>query len=908
MPLEAGSKLGQYEILSSLGAGGMGEVYRARDRSLDRDVAIKVLPESVAGDPERLTRFEREAKSLAALNHPNIATVHGFDSHADSSFLVMELVEGEDLSDRIQRGPLSFDRALPLFLQIAEGLEAAHAAGIIHRDLKPANIKVTEEGRVKILDFGLAKAMTPEAPTEGDLSQSPTLTAAATARGEVMGTAAYMSPEQAQGRPVDHRTDIWAFGACLFEALSGARPFGGDNPALVLASILKEEPDWESLPKLPRDLPRLLRRCLTKKRRDRLQAIGDARLDLAHAEMVDDSTPEAKPRFAAARLTAALVSGVVVGAGLLAWLRPMMLTPSDQAVVRFEIELPRDERLWAETDLPVLELSRGAETLAYIGNVAGQPGLFVRRLDDLSHLFLGLVPRRSTVMLSPDGRSIATASRKGIEKVSTEGGLPVRVFETPDGEATPTGAWLSGSRISLLLEGKGLVTLDEDGLSEPAPLTNLDVGRGEVGHDYPSELPEGRGFLITVLVHTGDNAHVEVLDIESGDRRLLIPKTTRAFYVDGGFVVFGRGDTIFAAPFDLERLELAGPETPVLSGVARETFWNRSPLFTVSRSGTMVYVPEDQGLGTTRLAWLARTGETQPLPVEEGYYSTAQLSPNGRTIALDQREGGRIALAKYDIGREQLSELTAVGTFNTLPVWHPDGKRIAITSNRPLADDAASGPWAIHLVSLATGEAELMQDSPRNNQQPGSWSRDGQLFAYLDGWGQGDLWVRPWEGSPEEAVQVESPPEAHAATATLSPDGRRIAYLQRHNDRDEIFVAELDPERIEVRRREKVSRGGGVEPVWSRDGQELFFRSLDGKRLLKVDVGTGAELELGPETFVVETPTIPPPNAWGSRRYDVAEDGRFLILEGANLDEPMRLVVVHNWVAELRDQFDSGGR
>ena len=556
MPLKPGTTLGPYTVTAKIGEGGMGEVYRARDTKLDRDVALKVLPEAFTADPDRLARFEREAKVLASLNHPNIAAIYGLEEADDTRALVLELVEGPTLADRIAKGPLPLDEAVPIAKQIAEALEAAHEAGVIHRDLKPANIKVRDDGTVKVLDFGLAKALDPN--TEGDPSQSPTLTAAATQMGVIMGTAAYMSPEQARGKPVDKRADIWAFGCVLYEMLTSKRAFGGDDVSLTLAKVLEREPRWESLSDTtPPNVRKVLERCLEKEPRQRVQAIGDVRLAMEGAfetAVSAPSEPGAVPQVQvwqrpAAVSLLALVVAIVTGVAV--W---SLMRPAPGAVVNSLLTPPPSMPLNIAIFDVNVALTPDGTRVVYRGLVNGQPHLFVRPLAVLDATPLtGLSSNPLNPFISPDGDWIGFFDGFGaLQRVSIRGGPAITIVEDVPGY--PRGAsWGPDDMIIFATGSSGLLRVPMGG-GELEVLTTPDAERGEVNHAWPEILPGGRAVLFTIDAAGGpQNAQIAVLSLESGDYEVLVPGGSNPRYVPTGHIVYGVGGTLRAVGFDLER-------------------------------------------------------------------------------------------------------------------------------------------------------------------------------------------------------------------------------------------------------------------------------------------------------------------------------------------------------------------
>ena len=885
MPLRAGEKLGNYEILSAIGAGGMGEVYRARDTKLEREVAIKVLPEELSKDPERLARFEREAKLLASLNHPAIATLHGFED----GFLVMELVEGETLAGRIARGPVSVDEALPLFIQIAEGLEAAHQKGVIHRDLKPANIKITPEGKVKILDFGLAKAFAPAESEVDDSSQSPTLTKG-TALGAIMGTASYMSPEQARGNPVDKRTDIWAYGVCFFETLSGRRPFDGETVTDTISAVVRAEPAFERLPgNTPPTIRKLLQRCLMKDRRSRLRDIGDALVELGDAESEPVVLSTAHRRRFVGWLPWGLAAGLAMA---LLW----SLGADDDATPgrksELSIELPATSPLWTRSDIPSLVLTPDGRSLVFLGGGGEDRQIFVRSMADRTVRPIPGTERAEEVSLfvSPDGEWVGFYRDETLWKTRIDGGIPVAILKSR--QKVWSARWFEDDTIVYTVGfSSPLHRVSADG-GKAETLT--DQAKGEIMHWSPRMLPDGKTVLFSVSVGNLEATHIELLSLETRNRKKLLEDSFFVEYARSGHLIFGRGETLFAVPFDVDRLEVTGSVTPVVNDVLMDQQEHRGALFTMSNSGTLVYAPRSEG-SRNRLVWASRTGDLENLELEPGQYRGIRISPDGSKVLVRTWDGREIRLHLLDLRRNVASPLNTGGDSSSYPVWSPDGSRLAFQSNR-------AGPYnmfSMWVDGRSTPEPLFEADII---QTPSSWSPDGKFLAFVDltaGEERSDVLLLPM-GSPGGEPQSLFSSESSAHSPRFSPNGRFIAYVSDESGRPEIYVAEFAPDGAQIKRTEKVSQSGGWEPVWSRDGRELYFRNLEGSELLFVDVQAGTALAFGEPKKLLDTPRLPPPIWWGAFYYDVAPDGRFLmVLESEERNSPMNLVVVLNWFEEL---------
>ncbi|HEV8375883.1 MAG TPA: protein kinase, partial [Candidatus Polarisedimenticolia bacterium] len=678
-----GGTLSHYRLVEKIGEGGMGVVWKATDTTLDREVAIKILPEIFSEDAERLARFEREAKLIASLNHPNIATIHGLHEADGVHFLAMELVEGEDLAKRIQRGAMPVEEALPAARQIAEALEAAHEHGIIHRDLKPANILLTPEGKVKVLDFGLAKAFEPEAPS-GSPSMSPTMTSMGTRVGMILGTAAYMSPEQARGRPVDRRADIWAFGCVLYEMLAGKPAFGGETISDTLAAVLRAEPDWQALPPgTGGSLTKLLLRCLTKDPKQRLRDIGEARIALeetpAAAGEVTDTVPVAVVRRVMLPWALAALLAVALAA---TWaFRRSTAVPSDlPGVMRLKVELSKGGALPGNVGLGAAAiLSPDGRTLAFIAGEERSRKLYVHRLDRAETMALSGTDGARGPFFSPDGHWIGFFSSRGLMKVGTEGGAPVRIADLKSDQGRG-GCW---DENDLIVFASGFDTAlskarSTGGKSEP--LTQLAAASDERSHRWPSPLPGGKAVLF-MTQRTGqdyDDADIEAAEIATGRRKLLLHGGSYPRYAPGGRLLFVRQNVLFAAPFDAERLEVTGPAKPVLEGVLASTgdqeSGDGSAQYSLSAAGTLVYRESEiqDRSQATEFVWVDRAGKETPAFQEPMRVLGFRISPDGTRVAMEARTERGFGTWIRDLRRSSTAPLGSDGDGSFSPVWSPD--------------------------------------------------------------------------------------------------------------------------------------------------------------------------------------------------------------------------------------------
>jgi Tol biopolymer transport system component len=707
MALATGARLGVYEIVALLGTGGMGRVYRARDTKLGRDVALKVLPDSLAHDVERLARFEREAHVLAALNHPHIAHIHGFEDSTDMPALVMELVEGSTLAERIAQGPIPVQEALPIARQIAEALEAAHGQGIIHRDLKPANIKVRDDGTVKVLDFGLAKAFDPSASSGAGATMSPTLSIHGTEAGIILGTAAYMAPEQARGKGVDTRADIWAFGVVLYEMLTGRRPFDGDDLSITLAAVLKADPDWQVLPlATPASLRRMLSRCLRKDPKDRLQAIGDARVEIA--ELINGVTdPVTTPIVPAGQLwrrtitaaAAVFLSGAIAFA--IGWFAARR-TVTPPRVWRFQITPPSSAALTINGIGRDVALTPDGSRLIYVG--ANGTTLFVRPIDQLEATPLVRGGALRDPFVSPDAQWVGFFDGpQTLKKVALNGGPAVLITQVDSFEQGAT--WSPDGTIIVAVTETGLQRVSADG-GVPAVLTRPDRTRGEANHRWPEILPGGHAVLYTATATTGgpDAASIAVLDLKSGRSTILLRGGSHAQYAATGHLMYAAAGALRAVAFDSTRMILLGMARPVVPQVLMTALGDAEA--TLAPDGTLVYVAAGEGNGVARtLVWVDRQGRETPIPAPARPYGFPQVCPNSPRIAvtsIDQNTD----IWLWDSGHATLTRVTSDPAIDTNPISMPDGRRVVFGSNRfgafNLFTTAAEGTGALERLTKSS--------------------------------------------------------------------------------------------------------------------------------------------------------------------------------------------------------------
>ena len=919
MPLAPGTRLGPYEVTAQIGAGGMGEVYRARDAKLGRDVALKILPEAFVGDPDRVARFEREAQVVAALNHPNIAIIHGFQESDGVRALVLELVEGETLAEVIARGPLPLTEALAIARQIADALEAAHDKGIVHRDLKPDNVKVTSSGTIKVLDFGLAKMLEPDTTRTPSYAgtMSPTISLHATYGGIILGTPAYMSPEQARGKPVDRRVDIWAFGCVLFELLTGRKTFDpGETISDAVAHILTREPDWTALPAdTPAHVHTLLRRCLQKDPQKRLPHIGLVRLELdegdshTHSAATATVAPLKSDTTSPARKRAALVAGALAAVGLgatLTWV--MMRTPPVTRQTRFSVEAVRP--ISTNAFFRNIAISPDGTQLAYadFGGGSAQQ-LLLRRLDRLDTQTMRGITSAGGPFFSPDSRTIgffAPASSE-LRKVSVDGGpaIPVCRFQ-----GAPRGAtWGTDDMIVFATndQATGLLSVPAGG-GEPKLLTKPDQKKGEQDHLFPSMLPGRRAVLFTVTPVGGliENSLVAVLDLATGQTKTLIRGGSHGIYVDTGHLVYASAGSLRAVRFDLDRLTVFGDAIALVDQV--RTLNSGAAQFDVSRSGTLVFMPggEDGVASVARsLVWVDRSGREQPIgAAPRRSYAVLRLSPDGRRVAVDTRDQESDVWI-WDVERETLTKLTTNPGVDALPIWTPDGAHIVFTSSR---DGLA--PNLFWQRADFTGTAERLATSA-NSQNPHSFTPDGKnLIVQMTVPGNStDLHVMAMDallsGKPATG-KMETAPLLHTMAAEvageISPDGRWIAYYSNSSGRNDVYVRAFP--NVEAGGQFPISTAGGTRPAWSRKGRELFYLDLDGAMMV-VPVQTTPTFSAGKPAKLFDA-------TWWTgqsvRTYDVTADGqRFLAIKDPMSSDsdatPQTFTVVLNWVQELKQKL-----
>jgi len=903
-----------YEVLRKLGEGGMGEVWLARDTKLEREVALKLLPEELASDPERMARFEREAKVLASLNHPNIATLFGLETAVPSgtdsgsiptprasgptTFLVMELIAGEDLNHRIARGPIPVDEALPIALQVAEAVEAAHEIGVVHRDLKPANVMVTSEGRVKVLDFGLAKAMDPPSPAppgEEEITDSPTLTAQMTRAGAILGTAAYMSPEQARGRPVDRRADIWAFGAVLYEMLAGRSAFAGETATDVLAHVIEREPDWEALPAdTPGPVRRLLRRCLVKEPRDRLRDIGDARLEISESGIAEVETAGAgTPPRARWMLPAAIAVGLAAGLGVGLLLssrlhRAPAARPSHPTIVSLPLPDGAPVPLGQQVGVRRVAISPDGRRIVYVGaDGTGGTRLYTRTLDDLGWEPIPGAEEGWQPFFSPDGAWVAFFTPSGeLRKASFAGGPPMTILEGIANSQWAFGAWGDDDRIIFAAWTSGLQRISSDG-GEVERLTAPD----DEWHERPEVLPGSETLLYQQI--SPDGARIVARSLTDGSEKVIVENAGESKYLASGHLLFRRRGAVMAAPFDLRRLELTGAALPLDLPV-----WIKHPPYldsvaqlAVSTTGALVYVPGKGSAWQEDLVWVGRDGEVERI-APSTWDPVYRLSPDGRRAATSFWEADRTVIEVLDLERQvatRMAEAPSIFWFN--PVWSPDGREIVFGTG-----STVEGALYRKTVDGGRPAELLLRTASYWGAVPWSFGPNSVLaFTTYHADTEVDIRFLSMERGVELPTHLDGPHDERQPA--FSPDGRRLAYQSDESGGYEIYVSEYPG----GGHKKRVSLGGGSGPLWSADGSELFFQSEDGRRLYVVDIerSPGQGLEIGEQRLLFEGSFQPSYDT--ALSYDLSLDGRrFLMRERPEDDIAARqLVLALDWFSEL---------
>jgi serine/threonine protein kinase len=901
MPLATGTKLGPYEIASPLGAGGMGEVYLAQDTRLGRRIAIKILPDKFSRDPQRMARFDREAKVLASLNHPNIAAIYGLEDSNGVRALVMEFVDGPTLAERIEKGPLPVDEALPIAKQIAEALVYAHERGIIHRDLKPANVKITLDGTAKVLDFGLAKALEDDFSAT-DISTSPTLSHAATQAGILLGTAAYMSPEQARGKKVDRRTDIWAFGAVLYEMLTGKPAFAGETISDTLAAVIRAEPDWSALRgNLPASIIRLVRRCLSKDANQRLRDIGEARIaiDTTISGTTEETAGppavavESQPlwRRALPWAVAATAIALAIAYSSLYWHASQ---PEPHRVMQLSLALPEPlAGVFDPNPGSPFALSPDGSQIVFVAAAAGKlQQLYLRPLDQQAATPIPNTENATQPFFSPDGQSVGFFALGKMRKVSLHGGPATQLCDAP----TPHGAsWALDDTIVYAPNfGSGLLRISSAG-GTPQTLTTPNPKEQEISHRWPQVLPGGMDVLFTIQVAsaaTYDDARIAVLSLQTGKWRTLTQGGSYARYVPSGHIVYAHAGSLIAVAFDLSRMEVSGSPVPVQEGVATTVLTSGGAEYDVTPSGLLAYVPGNAKPPTRSLVWVDRKGLAKTLPAPQRVYSSPSLSPDGKQLAVQINDDGVLAIWIYEFARNTLTRLTFGPGNSTTPVWTPDGRRVIYNTR------TTSPSFRSKLVDGSGKEERLFGkefDDP--GVTPYSVSPDGKalLFGAYGPTGKQAILTLPLDGN--DTIQPVLQASSNLSGLRFSPDGHWVTYSTDESGRREVCV---QPYPV-ASGKWMISTEGGQYSRWAHSGREIFFFS--GDKLMIVDVETQPAFKAGtPHTLFPTTGYL------GAGNYDVAPDGQhFLMIKQDDAQtNPKELNVVLNWSEELKRRAPLG--
>ena len=895
MAILPGRRLGPYEILAAIGAGGMGEVYKARDTRLDRTVAIKVLPAHLADRSELRERFEREAKTIASLNHPHICTLFDIGQQDGIDFLVMEHLEGETLAQRLQKGPLPLEQVLQFSIEISDALDKAHRKGITHRDLKPGNVMLTKSG-TKLLDFGLAKLKQEVAPGLPD-SQLPTMKSAITDRGMILGTLQYMAPEQVEGKEVDARTDIFAFGAVIYEMATGRKAFEGKTSASVMAKILEAEPpSMASLqPMTPPALDRVVKTCMAKEPDERWQSAGDLCRELkwiaeGGAQIALSSVAEDKgiralgPRLLILSLGILLLGVAITGVAV--WnLKPSPPLP----VTRTVINLPPGQQLAGLENGPAVALSPDGLDLAYVARQGGAQQLFLRSLDGFEAKPIPGTEDAVNPFFSPDGQWLGFFADGKLKKVSVSGG---GVVSLTDSGNIYGASWGSQGVIAFTPSGSSSLQQVSDAGGARQPLTHLE---SDLNQRWPDWLPGGKSLLFGGGA-IGD-PRVAVYSIATREQRNLIPGGTQPRYLPSGHLVYAQDGNLMAAPFDPKRLVVTGAAVSVVEGVGHSLISGHAQ-YSVSATGSLVYVNGASLSGQGKLVWVSRNGADQALAAPARAYVWPRISPDGKRIAASIAEQN-IQIWQYDISRDTLTRFTFEGNRNNNPTWTPDGKRIAFLSDKNIFWQLADGSGG--LERLTTSEF---------TEVPMSWSPDGQLLAFIE--------LNPSTGLDISMLHLGDPSAGsgqvrkaqmflrtpfNESVPRFSPDGRWVAYISNESSRNEIYVQPYPGPGGKW----QISTDGGTEPVWNPNGRELFFRN--GDKMWAVDITTQPSFAAGKPRLLFHGPYLLSPAT--SSNYDVSSDGqRFLMVKPNEQEQtaPTQINVVQNWFEELKQKVPAGNK
>ncbi|MHC4594440.1 MAG: protein kinase domain-containing protein [Planctomycetota bacterium] len=897
-----GGQIGPFRIEQELGRGAVGVVYLAHDTKLDRPVAIKSLPAEVMANPKARSRFSREARVLASLNHPNIATIYDeFQETEDVAYLILEYVPGQTLAERIAKKPLKLQEALTIALQIAEAVAAAHEHDVIHRDLKPGNIKITPEGKVKVLDFGLAKAVGGEG-----LDQQSTVTEP----GRVIGTPAYMSPEQARGKLADKRSDIWSFGCVLYEMLTGQLTFKGETVSDTLAGILEHEPSWQVLPEsTPANIRSLLRHCLEKDSRRRLRDIGDAGIEISETlsqpatlPPITEATPiAARPLRWRLRIAWSLATSLCIVAAFFIGIivrdsRPPSSPAQARPVTVFPMDIPPTQHLDINLFTSAVALSPDGTSLVYVASQEGQRWLFVRKMDELEPRLIPGTEDASYPFFSPDGESIAFLAGGKLKKVSLKSGdvqevcvvLPVSFG----------GAWSPDGFIYFTLKPvSGLVKVSAEG-GEPEPLTTPDPDKGEVGHYFPHLLPGGKMLLFTVASRAlgFEDGRIAIVSLETGELHDLDVKGSKPQYTSSGHLVFARAGKLLAAPLDLERFELTGSAIPVREDVMTYPVSH----FSLSSDGSLTYVPVVGGVMKNTLVWVNHEGEVEPLPssIPASRYEGSRLSADGRWLAVTTWEQGSCDIYICDLTRSTLRRVTFNEEIDQCPIWVPNDERLTYSAS---VRGEKRAPDLFWVAPDGTDDAaELLFENELYAQFPTSWSHDGRYLAFVNELfeTQFDIWVLDCENASQARPFLQE--KFNEKAAVFHPNGDWIAYA----------ADEVEPGRFEVYvqrfpdggDKQRISTHGGDEPVWDPSGKALYYREGDKMMVVTVETDPKFSVSAPKELFSGRFES-----SWCSANYDITPDGkRFIMIKPEEGSEPTQVNIVLNWFEELKRLAPTG--
>ncbi|HSR09046.1 MAG TPA: protein kinase [Bryobacteraceae bacterium] len=889
MTLSVGDKIGHYEVIALLGQGGMGEVYRARDTTLKRDVALKVLPATFLRDPERMARFQREAEVLASLDHPNVGHIYGIADSADSRGLVLALIEGPTLADRIAAGPIPLDEALAIAKQIIEALEYAHDRGVVHRDLKPANVKITPEGVVKVLDFGLAKVLEDE-PPPSSLANSPTLTLGHTRTGVILGTAAYMSPEQAVGRPVDRRSDIFSFGSVLYEMLTGKPAFTGATTPDVLEAVARNDPDWSALPPgTPRYLRRLLERMLTKDRKQRLQAIGEARIALEKMDGTAEVPLQAEGR-SASKLTWAMALAALVfasAAAALAFLHFHETAPVVPPPVQFQIETPEKPAVTA-----LLQISPDGRQMVF-GGVAsdGHERLWLRSLDSLDPRVLPGTDGPQNPFWSADSRFVVFGAEGKLKKVPIAGGPPQIICDLPDNNSRG-GSWNRDGVIILGSQAAGISRVPASG-GQRTEVTVVDRSRQETFHGRPVFLPDGKHFLYLRASSSEETSGIYVgsLDVkpEQQSRERLLPGHLGIGYMPSsnpafGYVLFLQDETLLAQSFDNRRLQLTGEPVPITEQVGSNG--NTVNYFSVAENGTLIY--RKVTASTSRLTWFDRQGKALGTLGEPADYRELSLSPDGTRIAVARRDASNLDVWVVDSARGTSTRLTFNPGADVTPVWSSGGDEIFFSSLQ-------KGIFGLYRKSASgTGQDMSVLRAGENLVSPTDVTFDGKNLLYTANQGGIHIFVLPLTGDSKGALFM--PAVEQGNHAKFSPDGRWVVYQSNESGRGEIYVRPF-PSNAGGGGKWAISNAGGSEPRWRRDGKEILYLGMNGM-VTAVDVTTNGAFKVGAPRALFPAPRLGGASISRGWHWDVTPDGQRFLFNAAAETEDTNLSAINlvlNW-------------